>query len=108
MEHMTDTLRKALAEKHMLVAVGCYSQQCYKQRPLNRNGGTVTQDTGINQGLGVPPGGSQIVNWRVSILINVPASRTVGTRGVQIRSETNPNPIRSDFGTKIFISDQID
>jgi hypothetical protein len=28
------------------------------------------------------------------------------TRGVQIRSETDPNPIRSDFGTKIFISDR--
>jgi hypothetical protein len=30
----------------------------------------------------------------------------VETRGVQIRSETDP--IRSDFGTKIFISDRID
>ena len=32
----------------------------------------------------------------------------IAIRGVQIRSKSNPNPIRSDFGIKIFISDRID
>jgi hypothetical protein len=29
------------------------------------------------------------------------------TRGVQIQPETDPDRIRSDFGTKIYISDRI-
>jgi hypothetical protein len=41
-----------------------------------------------------------LFNWWMDI-------KNIRSRGVQIRSEINPNPIRLDFGTKIFISDWI-
>jgi hypothetical protein len=43
---------------------------------------------------------------RSNLMFAIRLTLCIGIRGVQIRSETDP--IRSDFGTKIFISGWVD